>query len=143
MGPVADEDHRSVPRQSIALTVDTLGEPLGGNIAVLTDYLRCGTAWYLKQLRHMLAYRLEDRLPNVTRPVLVVRGGNDPIAGLEWCRLLRDSAGEGRFVYMPSHRHLVQWTAPRAVRAAIMEFVAKETSLHPQTLRRESNANPP
>jgi pimeloyl-ACP methyl ester carboxylesterase len=123
IGPVADDRHRSVLAQSTALALDTLGEPVRGNLAVLTGYLRCGPLWYLTQLRHMLAYRLEDRLGDIAQPVLIVRGGEDPIAGPEWCRRLRDRARDGSFVWMPRHRHLVQWTAPRTVRAAILDFV--------------------
>lgn len=125
MGPVADRRHRSFPAQAVALTVDTLGEPPTGNLAVLTDYLRCGPLWYLAQLRHMLAYPLETRLRDVIAPVLIVRGGSDPIAGLRWCRRLRAVARNGALVEMPRHRHLVQWTAPRTVRAAIVDWLAR------------------
>lgn len=125
MGPVADRRHRNFLAQAVALTVDTLGEPPGGNVAVLTDYLRCGPAWYTTQLRHMLAYRLEERIRDVTAPILVIRGGSDPIAGLQWCRRLRAAARNGALYWMPRHRHLVQWTAPRTVRAALLDWLGR------------------
>ncbi len=125
MGPVADRRHRSFPAQAVALTVDTVGEPPTGNLAVLADYLRCGPLWYLAQLRHMLAYPLETRLRDVRAPVLIVRGGSDPIAGHLWCRRLRAVARNGALVSMPRHRHLVQWTAPRAVRSAVVDWLAR------------------
>ena len=124
MGPVADSAHRSMLAQSAALAVDTLGEPPSVNSIVLTDYLRCGVPWYLTQLRHMLGYRLEERVPDMTRPLLVVRGSRDPIAGLEWCRRLRDGARTGRLVQIPGAFHVAQHAAPRAVASAILAHVS-------------------
>jgi pimeloyl-ACP methyl ester carboxylesterase len=57
-------------------------------------------------------------------PLLVMRGGKDPIAGVDWCRRVRDSARRGSLVVVPGHHHVVQYTAPRAVASAITSFVA-------------------
>lgn len=56
IGPVADAAHRTAPAQMLALAIDTLGETPRINAIVFTDYLRCGMPWYLRQVRHMLAY---------------------------------------------------------------------------------------
>ena len=119
IGPVVDAAHRTFMAQSIALAVDTLGEPPAANALVFTDYLRCGVPWYLAQLRHMLRYRIEDRAAELNRPLLIVRGGRDPIAGQEWCRRLRDTAADARLVLVPGHHHNAQQSAPRAVASAI------------------------
>ena len=119
MGPVADDRHRTMIGQTRALAVDTLGEPPSVNVIVFTDYLRCGIPWYLTQLRHMLAYRLEERVPDLAVPLLLIRGGADPIAGLEWCRRLRRSAAAAELVLIPRHHHVAQHSAPKAVASAI------------------------
>ncbi len=90
IGPVADDEHRTIRAQSLALVLDTLGEPPVVNAIVFADYIRCGMPWYLTQLRHMMAYPIEDRVADLVVPVLIVRGGSDPVAGLEWCRRLSD-----------------------------------------------------
>jgi pimeloyl-ACP methyl ester carboxylesterase len=124
MGPVTDSDHRSMHAQSLALALDTLGETPHANYIVFTDYLRCGIPWYLTQLRHMLSYPIEDRLPGLSRPLLVMRGSRDPIAGLEWCRRLRDAAPRGRLVQIPGAVHVAQHSAPKAVASAILAHVS-------------------
>ena len=124
IGPVVDAAHRTFRAQSTALAVDTLGESPGANALVFTDYLRCGVPWYLTQLRHMLRYRIEDRAAELTRPLLIVRGGRDPIAGEEWCRHLRDTARDARLVVIPGHHHNAQQSAPRAVASAIQAHTA-------------------
>lgn len=128
IGPVADDAHRSTVRQGIALTVDVAGETIPANVVVFADYARSGPLWYFSQLPHMIAYPIEERMPLLTVPVLVLRGGNDPVAGLAWCRRLRDAASDGSLVQVPGHRHVVQYTAPAAVAGAIAAFVARLVS---------------
>lgn len=123
VGPVVDAAKRTPLAQSVALAVDSLGEPPGVNAIVLTDYIRCGVPWYLTQLRHMLRYRIEDRAAALSMPLLIVRGGRDPIAGLEWCRRLRRNARNARIVIIPGHHHNVQQSAPHAVASAIRAHI--------------------
>jgi pimeloyl-ACP methyl ester carboxylesterase len=123
MGPVADDRHRTALAQARALALDVFGEPPMANWLVLTDYLRCGIPWYLTQLRHMLAYPIEERARLLTRPLLVMRGGHDPVAGKAWCRRLRDAAPDAALVEVPGSPHVVQYRAPRAVSAAIDAFI--------------------
>ncbi|WP_396643170.1 alpha/beta fold hydrolase [Microbacterium sp.] len=125
IGPVADDEHRTLRAQSVALALDTLGELPLVNSIVFADYIRCGMPWYLTQLRHMMAYPTEERVAELSAPVLVLRGGNDPVAGLEWCRRLRDRARDGSLVNVPGHRHVVQFAGARAVASAIDAFLAQ------------------
>ncbi|MCK2021764.1 alpha/beta hydrolase [Microbacterium sp. kSW2-24] len=121
IGPVADDEHRSLPAQAFALAVDTAGESPATNALVFADYLRCGVPWYLAQARHMLRYALEDVVGGLLMPVLVIRGLNDPIAGSAWCRRLRDRAVVSHLVEIPGGRHVVHRSEPRAVCSAILD----------------------
>jgi len=123
IGPVVDDERRTALAQAIALGADTLREPPSANALVLTEYLRAGPRWYLRQLPHMLAYRIEDRVAELRRPLLILRGRRDPIAGRDWCARLRQRARRARMVEVPGHPHLVQHTAPQAVANALQWFV--------------------
>jgi len=127
IGPVTDEMHRSVLAQSRALALDMLGESPSINAVVLADYLRCGVPWYLTQLRHMLVYPIEDRVGELTRPLLIIRGSRDPVAGWTWCRRLRDVAPASALVEVPGGHHVVQCAAPAAVASAIRFHTAPHT----------------
>ncbi|WP_382307233.1 alpha/beta fold hydrolase [Herbiconiux sp. UC225_62] len=127
IGPVADDRHRTLTAQSVALGIDILGEPPVVNAVVFLDYLRCGPAWFLRESGPMLSYPIDERVADLTVPLLVVRGGNDPIAGTAWCRRLRDAAPRGSLAVVPGHRHVVQFTAPRAVASAISTFLAAQS----------------
>ncbi|GGI39999.1 hypothetical protein GCM10010988_26890 [Cnuibacter physcomitrellae] len=124
IGPVSDERHRTPLSQGVALLADILREPPRSNLIVLTDYLRCGPRWFGAQLRWMLSYRLEDAVERLTVPLLVLRGARDPIAGMRWCRGLRDRAPEAGLVLVPRAPHNAQTTAPVAVASALLAFVA-------------------
>lgn len=128
IGPVVDERHRTLPRQAVALARDTLGESPRINAIVFSDYLRCGVPWYLTQVRHMLAYSTEHAVRDLRVPLLLIRGGSDPVAGREWCRRLRDAAPVSRLVEVPGHHHVVQESGPRAVADAILTH-ARSTGL--------------
>lgn len=125
IGPVADSRRRTLGAQARALAADTLGETPRINAIVFTDYARCGVPWYLTQLRHMLRYPLEERVRELRTPLLVIRGGRDPVAGREWCRRLRDRAPDARLVEVPGRHHVVQESAPRAVASAILHHLGR------------------
>lgn len=124
IGPVADDKHRTILAQSGALALDALRESPLLNSIVLRDYLRCGVSWYLTQTRHMLTYPIEERVGRLTRPLLIIRGDRDPVAGRGWCRKLSRLAAISSLVEIPGHGHAAQHSAPRAVSSAILHHVA-------------------
>lgn len=125
IGPVTNDRRRTAVQQFVVLSRDIAGEPPLTNALVLIDYLQCGAIWFMRHLRHMLTYRTEEGAARLAVPLLVIRGGNDPIAPLDWGRRLRDRARRGSLVVVPGHRHNVQHTAPRSVASAITSFVAR------------------
>ncbi|MFS2241343.1 MULTISPECIES: alpha/beta fold hydrolase [unclassified Microbacterium] len=129
IGPVADERRRTVLQQAGRLALDTVRETPGANALVFADYLRCGPLWYLAQLRHMLGYRIEDRIVGVEAPVLVVRGSRDPIASLSWSRHLTAAAQRAALVEIPGRAHNAQHTAPGAVASAVRHFCATDLAI--------------
>lgn len=131
IGPVTNHRARTLAAQTAALGLDTLLEPPGVNVLVLTDYLRCGVEWYLTQVRHMLDYRLERIIASVEAPVLLLRGGLDPIAPMGWCRELRERATTASLVTIPGRAHNTQHSAPRAVASAIRSFADAQADTTP------------
>ena len=128
IGPVTDREHRSVRRQAVALGVDVLHEPPLTSVQALSDYVRASTRWYVRQVRHMVGYPIDERIGEVGVPVLIVRGGTDTVAGRDWCRLLRDRAADAELVVVPAGAHNVQVSRPRAVASAILDFVRRRVA---------------
>ncbi|MET3921041.1 alpha/beta hydrolase [Arthrobacter sp. UYEF20] len=123
MGPVVDSKRRTVVQQALALGRDSLFfESPSANALVFTDYLRCGPSWYLKTLRVMMGYPMEEKIAGVAAPVLVLRGASDPVASADWCRRLADRAPSGTLLEIRGTGHVVQHNRAAEVAEAIMSF---------------------
>lgn len=123
MGPVVDDRRRSVAQQAWALGRDCMfHESPSSNALVFTDYLRCGLRWYFKNLRVMMDYRIEERVAGVEAPVLVMRGANDPVAPLQWCRRLAGRAPAAQVLEIDGTGHVVQHNRAVEVAGSILAF---------------------
>ncbi len=115
IGPVTDSEARSAPRQAARLMRDGLHEPVRVNAIITGDYLRAGPRRYLATVPHMLGYRTEERIREVSEPVLVVRGEKDPIAPARWVEELAAAAPRGTAAQVPGCGHVAMYTAPQLV----------------------------
>jgi pimeloyl-ACP methyl ester carboxylesterase len=123
MGPVVNDERRTVTQQALSLGRDCLFfESPSSNALVLTDYLRCGLVWYLKNLRLMLDYRIEDRIGGVTAPILVMRGEHDPVAPTAWCHRLASRAAAAQCLEIEGAGHVVQHNRAVEVAENILAF---------------------
>jgi len=120
LGPTMEPGRRTAVQAIARLLVDGTREPLAVNGIVFTDYIfRAGPPYTIRQLPHLLRDRLEERIAGVPVPVRVVRGTRDPIVSQPWARLLaRRAGGDALEIAGP---HVVMYTSPEAVAAAIVE----------------------
>jgi len=128
IGPVTDDRRRNGIVQALLLARDSALEPPRSNAIVLTDYARCGPVWYARQTRPMLTYPIEDRVTLLAAPLLVIRGGQDPIARQGWAQRLSARAAAGSLAVVPGHRHLVQDTAASQVADEVRAFLTRRMS---------------
>jgi pimeloyl-ACP methyl ester carboxylesterase len=124
IGPVVDERAPTAWQQGMRLARDLFHESVSANLIVSTDYLRSGIRWYLTELPAMLAYRIEEHLPSLNTPVLVIRGAQDPVAPEGWAQALASRSPGSRVVSVPGSGHVVQHTATPVVSAEISRFTA-------------------
>lgn len=121
MAPTLDPRKRGVVRAALALGHDTLREPLLANAVVLGDYfLRCGIRYYLAQLPHLIADRVEDRAGRIRARTLVIVGDRDPVVATTFARHLADRIPRGR-LHVAHGPHVVMFTDPAGVARAIVE----------------------
>lgn len=121
--PTVDIAHRDVASEIMRLFADILRER-PRLIAVNTgDYLRSGFRRSLATLRHAIADRIEEKLPRIIEPVLIVRGSRDPIVTDAWVRLLAATRPATRLVTIPGAPHAANFSAADAFVAVIREFL--------------------
>ncbi len=127
IGPVTDPSRASAFSHTLSPALDTVLEHPLTTLLAAGAYARCGLAWYFTELPVMLGYRLDRRLPLVTRPVLILRGARDPIARRDWCVRLAGTARQGRLVEIPGQAHAAHRAGAAAVNTAITGFIAQHT----------------
>ncbi|KGM11207.1 alpha/beta fold hydrolase [Cellulomonas bogoriensis] len=122
VGPVAEPGARSAVRQGWRLLRDTRYESFGANLLMVRDWLRCGPRWYLRTLPELLAYPLEEHLPHVRVPVVLVRGSRDPVTPRRYLDALVEVQPSATTVEVPGEGHIAMFRRPEVVAAVCREL---------------------
>lgn len=121
-GPTTDPKGRSVARQLARFFVNSRRE--GSNIqTVISEYRRAGLGRVARVFRDLLRDRLEDKLPQVRVPTLVVRGERDPIVPQDWAEEVARLLPEGRLVVAPGAAHTMNHYAAGQLARLITPFL--------------------
>jgi pimeloyl-ACP methyl ester carboxylesterase len=125
MAPTMAPEARTPWRAIARLLHDATREPPAVFWIAVTDYLvRCGLPYLLRQMPHMLADRLEDRVPAHRARTLVVNGDRDPIVPRPWAVELSAAHPRADFREVRGP-HVIMHTDPVMIAAHITDFVAE------------------
>jgi 2-hydroxy-6-oxonona-2,4-dienedioate hydrolase len=115
-GPTLDADHRSLPHQLARLGRQGLTESPSLVPLQLVDWIRTGPRRTVAGVRAMLEHRIEERLPLVTCPTLIVRGSRDHIVTAAWANALaRCAPGNLELKVVPGAGHAMAYSQPSAL----------------------------
>lgn len=109
LGPTVNDRERSIGKQALRLTQDTLRESPAVNLMVFTDYLR-SIVPYIRTLPAMVNHKLEEALPAVACPVVLMRGERDPIAPADWLQRLAATNPNTTIVEVPGVPHVLMYS---------------------------------
>lgn len=123
VGPTVDRHARTAPRQAFRLATDSLREPRSLLAIIAVDYARYGPLRFTRTARSALADRLEAKLPDVTSPTLVVRGGRDALVSQRWAEEVARLLPSGRLAVVPGEAHACHYSAPGRVADLVERFV--------------------
>jgi pimeloyl-ACP methyl ester carboxylesterase len=122
VGPTMDPGAPTLLRQAGRLARDVFREPLALTAVAARDYLRMGPLRILATARHALEDPLQEKLPHVRVPALVVRGERDPIVSPEWAERVAALLPRGRLAVVPGAPHATHWAAAVAVARLVEEL---------------------
>ena len=122
-GPTVDPAARSLRRQLARIARNSTGEPKSLGFISLRDYWAAGLRRVRATIRMALADRLEDKLPLIHAPALVVRGTRDPLVPHEWAARVAALLPRGELVELPDLPHTINYSAPDAFVEAIAPFL--------------------
>jgi 2-hydroxy-6-oxonona-2,4-dienedioate hydrolase len=109
-GPTTDAQARTLPRQLLRLLAVGTREPMSLGPLEVVDWLRAGVRYAAGSVRSTLRHRIEDVLPHVTCPALVVRGSRDLVVPERWAARVRDLLPDGQLRVIPGAAHALVYT---------------------------------
>jgi 2-hydroxy-6-oxonona-2,4-dienedioate hydrolase len=122
-GPTTDPAARSLAGQAWRALRTGRHEPVSELGRVLRDYLRAGPLRVLRTERRALEHGIEERLPQVAAPALVLRGEHDEIAPAAWAARVAALLPRGQLAGAPG-AHVLNYSEPGAVAARVEPFLA-------------------
>ena len=84
IGPPVNAVERTLAWQAARFAQSSLHETRGLRLIAIRAYLQCGLAWFLDVLPAMMRYPIEERIREVSAPLLLVRGEYDYVSPDDW-----------------------------------------------------------
>jgi len=125
VGPTVDPDQRRARHQVLGGVRDLTREPLSLLTHPAQDGMK-GIRALLATARSALADRIEDRLPLIEQPTLVLRGSQDPFVSVAWAERVAALLPRSQLVVVPGEPHAVHYTRPDLVAELVRELLLEE-----------------
>ena len=124
-GPTTPPEERGWVRQFIRWQQNQPYNPLSMAPYTRGDYGKAGYYRVLRTFAYAIDDPIEKKLPRISAPVLVVRGGRDPICRQGWAERAARSLPQGRLVVIPGVAHTLVFTSPLEMDRVCRPFLDK------------------
>lgn len=122
-GPTIDPQRRSTARQVWRFLINSPLEPLSLSSIMLRDYARAGSRRAIATVRYALRDKIEEKLPHIQVPTLVVRGSRDAIVPQRWAEETVRLLPDGRLTVISGAAHTLNYSAPQRFARVIRTFL--------------------
>lgn len=122
-GPTVDPSARSLGKQLIRLIINSPREQRSLGWITLRDYRAAGVHRIRRTIKLALEDRIEDKLPLIKAPALVVRGERDAVVPQLWAEKVTTLLPNGKLHVIPGAAHTVNYSVPEKFAAAILSFL--------------------
>jgi pimeloyl-ACP methyl ester carboxylesterase len=126
VGPTVDPVARTWPRTIARWLRNSVRESPRMIPLNVADYRDCGTRGMVFAFGESLRDRIEDRLPAVTAPTLVLRGERDALVPGAWAEEVTRLIPRARLVTVPGSPHMVPFRQPGALAAQVTDFLRQD-----------------
>jgi pimeloyl-ACP methyl ester carboxylesterase len=121
-GPTVDPDARTFLTQVWRIIRNSARERPGLGRIMMGDYARAGPRRIIGTIRMALQDRIENKLPYIEAPVLIVRGEHDPLSPQRWVERVCRLVPRGELAVIPG-AHTLNYTSPDALFAVMKPFL--------------------
>ena len=122
VGPTYDRS-ASLLQSAARLALDAVREPPALLPRIALDYLRMGPRRLLQTAVLMERDRIDEKLPRVDRPTLVVRGERDALVSQAWVEHVAALLPRGRLAVVGGSAHAVHWSHAYELRRLVLDFL--------------------
>lgn len=119
VGPTLDPHAFAVVTQTLRLMRDALSEPFRLWMNWGFDFFRAGLRRAFGTTREMFRDHIENQLPQVIAPTLIIRGGTDPTVPQQAAETLRRLLPRGELLVIENEPHCVHYTDPETICRAV------------------------
>lgn len=134
IGPTMDPAARPLLRALRRWLQDGGRETLSLRLSLLRDYAWLNLVRAIRTLFFMLQDRIEEKLPQVQAPTLVVRGSRDPIVSQGWAEEVTHLLPDGRLVVIPGAPHALHFSAPLEFIRVVRPFLCLDEPISKERL---------
>ena len=122
-GPVIDPHRRNAATQLLLFAKLAAYEPSALIAILLRDYFKSGIKRIMKTFNYSLQYKIEDYLPLMKVPAVVIWGENDKLISQQWAEEAAALLPDGRLIKVRDEAHTLNYTAPRLMANITAEFI--------------------
>jgi pimeloyl-ACP methyl ester carboxylesterase len=128
-GPTTDPAARHLPVQIWRDFINGRREPRPMGPVSRIDYAKAGLARAFATMRMLVRDRIEDKLPRIQAPTLVVRGTRDPVVPQDWAEHAARLLPRGHLVLVDGGTHTLNYAYPDAFASSILPFLLEKSDM--------------
>jgi pimeloyl-ACP methyl ester carboxylesterase len=122
-GPTVDPEARTFRQQLPRFLWTAFAERPSIIFWLVWDYLRAGPRRLFQEMHIAFADRIEDKLPRISAPSLVLRGERDAIVPQRWAEEVARGLGAGRVEVIERAGHALNYSAADELMRRIRPFL--------------------
>ena len=126
VGPAIDQRAPTIHQQAFRLALNMLREPFPFLFVAGREYIVAGLRRTVRTLKYAFADPMEEHLPFVRVPTLIVRGARDPLAPQDWTEHVYRLLPHSELVIVPGAAHAVNYNSPHKLAAIVRSFLSHE-----------------
>lgn len=125
-GPTVDAHARHVFWQALRLKLNSFRESKSVGMISAHDYKAAGPKRVFKTISLTIHDHIEEKLPKILAPTLVVRGELDPVVPESWAEEVVEMLPHGKLVLIPNAAHTLNYSEPDRFAAVIKTFIFEQ-----------------
>lgn len=128
-GPTVDPEARSFPSQFLRWRRNGRLEAHARDSKqpiTSQDYRECGYWRIAKTFYYAIHDNIEEKLPQMQCPTLVIRGARDPIVSQQWAEKVANLIPRGRLAIIPEVAHTLNFVNPNELSDVACPFLAEQ-----------------